>query len=170
LFVSLFKFSNNTGYISIDKQLKPELVKFYESLSVVTPGKKCMSLESCPIWLNSYDALEPNSSIIENVPPSTNILILQGENDSLIPVQQAFLLQQRLTEINHPDHTLITYPSLGHQFYPSSQWLTAIGPIQQYVLADLYLWLEAQSGFTRLPSFVPFTYSSSSSNSTTAVK
>jgi hypothetical protein len=30
---------------------------------------------------------------------------------------------------------LITYPNLGHFFYPSSQWSTGIGPIQQYVLA-----------------------------------
>jgi len=142
------KFSNNTGYISIDKQLKPELVKFYESLSVVTPGKKCMSLESCPIWLDSYDVLEPNSSIIENVPPSTSILILQGENDSQVPIQQAFLLQQRLTEVNHPDHTLITYPNLGHQFYPSSQWSTGIGSFEPYVLADIYAWLEAHSGLS----------------------
>ena len=50
--------------MSIDKQLKPELVKFFESFSVVMPGKKCMSLGSCPIWLRSYDALWPDSSII----------------------------------------------------------------------------------------------------------
>ena len=73
--------------------------------------------------------------------------MLNGENDSQTKVQQAFLLQQRLTEVNHPDHTLITYPNLGHVFYPSSQWSTGIGPIQQYVLADLYAWLETHSGF-----------------------
>jgi hypothetical protein len=70
-------------------------------------------------------------------------LMLNGENDSLTPVQQAFLLQQRLTEVNHPDHTLITYPNLGHVFYPSPQWETRNGPIEPYVLADLYSWLEA---------------------------
>ena len=69
--------------------------------------------------------------------------MLNGENDSATPVQQAFLLQQRLTEVNHPDHTLITYPNLGHVFYPSSQWSTGSGPIQQHVLADLYAWLES---------------------------
>jgi uncharacterized protein len=63
--------------------------------------------------------------------------------------QQAFLLQQRLTELNHPDHTLITYPNLGHVFYPSSPWETGIGPIQQYVLADLYAWLEAHSDLSQ---------------------
>ena len=75
-------------------------------------------------------------------------LILNGENDTQTPVEQAMLLQQKLTEINHPDHTLITYPNLGHEFYPSSQWQSQHGPIQQYVLADLYSWLEAHSGFT----------------------
>ncbi|MGB7953342.1 MAG: hypothetical protein WCF23_05125 [Candidatus Nitrosopolaris sp.] len=70
-------------------------------------------------------------------------------NDIQTPVQQAFLLQQRLSELNHPDHTLITYPNLGHAFYPSSQWSTTLGPIQQYVLADLYSWLEAHSGLSR---------------------
>ncbi|HEX5975807.1 MAG TPA: hypothetical protein VFY68_00945 [Nitrososphaeraceae archaeon] len=46
----LDKFSNNTigaDNISIDKQLKPELVKIFESFFVVTPGKKCTSSESC---------------------------------------------------------------------------------------------------------------------------
>ena len=74
--------------------------------------------------------------------------MLNGENDSQTPVQQAFLLQQRLTDVNHPDHTLITYPNLGHVFYPSSQSSTGIGPIQEYVLADLYAWLEAHSGLS----------------------
>src|SRR3982750_943365 len=70
------------------------------------------------------------------------------ENDSETPVQQAFLLQQRLTEVNHPDHTLITYPNLGHQFYPSSQWITGVGPFEPYVLADIYAWLETHSGLS----------------------
>ena len=69
--------------------------------------------------------------------------MLNGENNSQTPVQQAFLLQQRLTEVNHPYHTLITYPNLGHVFYPSSQWSTGYGPFEQYVLADIYAWLEA---------------------------
>src|SRR5438046_156702 len=92
------------------------------------------------------------------------------------PVQQSFLLQQRLTEVNRPDHTLITYPNLGHLFYPSSQWRNAIRPIQQYVLSDLYSWLEAHSGFTSPTAPAPAPSSStttssmppsSSSNSTT---
>ncbi len=90
-------------------------------------------------------------------------LLLNGKKDTQTPVEQAFLLQQKLTEINHLDHILITYPDLGHDFYPSSQWQTSQGPIQQYVLTDLYSWLEAHSGFTN--SITSFSSSSSSSHS-----
>jgi hypothetical protein len=62
--------------------------------------------------------LIPTSSIIGNISKSIGILILNGENDSQTPVQQSFLLQQRLTDVNHPDHTLITYPRTKHY------WLT----------------------------------------------
>ena len=108
---------------------------------------KCNQIE-CPNWFRSHSNLIPTLSVIGNVSNSTGILMLNGENDSQTPVQQAFLLQQRLTDVNHPDHTLITYPNLGHVFYPSSQWSTGIGPIQQYVLADIYSWLEAHSGLS----------------------
>jgi hypothetical protein len=92
--------------------------------------------------------LIPNLSIIGNVSNSTGILLLSGDNDSSVPVQQAFLLQQRLTDVNHPDHTLITYPNLGHTFNPSSQWAMGKGPVEPYVLADLFAWLAAHSGLS----------------------
>ncbi|MFL6485688.1 MAG: alpha/beta hydrolase family protein [Nitrososphaera sp.] len=139
--------------ISINNELKPILAEGYESISVVTPGEKC-AINLCPVWVQSHRALEPTLSMIGNVSSDTSILILNGENDTQTPVQGVFLLQQRLTGLNHPDHTLITYPNLGHAFYPSSQWLTALGPIPEYVLADLYSWLEAHSGFTSATGFV----------------
>jgi uncharacterized protein len=144
------KFANNTfeaSYISIDKQIKPLQIKRYENLSSFNLSK-CNMVEACPVWYRSEFNLIPTLSIIGNVSKSTGILMLNGENDSLIPVEQAFLLQQRLTEVNHPDNTLITYPNLGHQFYPSSQWSTGVGPIEQYVLADIYAWIEAHSGLS----------------------
>jgi len=151
--------TNKDVYISINNELKPKLITQFESLSVVTPGKKCDSKYACPIWLKSHYALEPTLGIIGNVSSATSILILNGENDSQTPIQQAFLLQQRLTDVKHPDHTLITYPNLGHVFYPSSQWfteptpfqyklVTGIGPIEPYVLSDIYAWLESHSGLS----------------------
>ena len=134
------EFRNSSGYISIDRQLKPLMIKKYEN-DTASNLSKCNNIFGCPIWARSEFNLEPNLSIIGNVP-------LNGENDSQTPVQQAFLLQQRLTEVNHPDHTLITYPNLGHLFYPSSQWSTGIGTFEPYVLADIYTWLEAHSGIS----------------------
>ena len=101
------------------------------------------------LWISASCLSQPTLNIIGNVSKSTCILRLNGENDSQTPVQQAFLLQQRLTEVNHPDHTLITYPNLGHQFYTSSHWETRNGSIQQYVFVDIYSWLEAHFGLSR---------------------
>ena len=144
---ALVKEFGTNNSISIEKQLNPLLIKGYENLTAFNL-LKCNNFEPCPVWSRSAFSLIPTLSIIGNVSKTTGILILNGKNDSLTPVQQAFLLQQRLTEVNHPDHTLITYPNLGHVFYPSSQWSTGIGPIQQNVLADLYSWLEAHSGLS----------------------
>ena len=136
--------TNNDTFISINDELKPRLIDNLKSVSVVTPGEKCNGLKGpCPIWLTSQYALTPTLDIISKVPSDTSILIQQGKNDSDTPVQQAFLLQQELTEVRHPDHTLITYPDLGHLFYPSSQWKTVLGgPMEQTVLKDLFGWLS----------------------------
>ncbi len=50
-------------------------------------------------------------------------------------------MEQKLTEVEHVDHTLVTYPGLGHTFYPADGWVQPLGPIQGKVLADLYAWL-----------------------------
>jgi uncharacterized protein len=150
-----FKNTNNIkqNYISIDKDLKPLLLKKLASL----PAKNAScTIDGCPIWWKSHFDLATTLGMIGNVSSSTGILILQGENDTQTPVQQAFMLQQRLTDVNHPDHTLITYPGLGHDMspaignYPGSSMygLQKAGPIEDYVLADLYAWLEAHSGLS----------------------
>ena len=138
----------DTKDLSIDEQLKPVLTKRYENrTSNMTNLFECNQSE-CPQWWRSHSNLIPTLSVIGNVSNSTGILMLNGENDSQTPVEQAFLLQQRLTDVKHPDHTLITYPDLGHLFYPSPQMSTSSGPIRQYVLADLYSWLAAHSGLS----------------------
>ena len=125
-----------TGHVSIQKQIRPALIKYYENESAFSTSK-CNSVRGCPVWFRSESGLTPTLGIIGNISKSTGILLLNGENDSATPVQQTFLLQQRLTEVNHPNHMLITYPNLGHFFYPSPQWFAESGPIEPYVLADL---------------------------------
>jgi uncharacterized protein len=142
---------NKNAYINVDQELKPALIEkaksFFSPSSASTSSGKCTNLEGCPLYGSSFLALEPNLSTITKVPSNTSILILNGENDTQTPVNGAFLLQQKLTEINHPDHTLITYPNPGHEFYHSSHWITSHGPILQYVLADLYSCLASPSRF-----------------------
>jgi pimeloyl-ACP methyl ester carboxylesterase len=156
--------TNNDTYLDIDNELKPILLENVELQSVGRPGEKCTAIKPCPIWVKSTYALQPIVNIIGNISSNTGILILQGENETQAPLQQAFLLQQNLTDAGHPDHTLITYPNLGHIFYPSSQWTTGVGPIEQYVLRDLYSWLESHNGLT------PLTTSSSSSYTSNTTK
>jgi uncharacterized protein len=163
---TLAKAFGTSGDINIDKQLKPALVKIYQNTTAFNLHK-CTTIALCPILWRSLFSMIPNLSIIGNVSKSTGILILHGQNDTQTPIEQAFLLQQRLTDVNHPDHTLITYPNLGHAFYPSSHWVFEIGPIEPYVLADLYAWLESHSGFTHIPVVIPSSNYSSSSSSTT---
>lgn len=162
---NLVKKFGSTGHVSIQKQIRPALIKYYENETAFSQSK-CNEVRGCPVWFKSESNLIPTLSIIGNISKSTGILLLNGENDSATPVQQTFLLQQRLTEVNHPDHTLITYPNLGHFFYHSSQWFAESGPIEPYVLADLYAWLEAHSGFTNHATAAAHVTSTPSSNST----
>jgi uncharacterized protein len=140
--VANFGNDTTTEFIDIDRQVKPLLEKELEEFTKADVNTRCDNPEGCPIWFNSAVNLEPNLSVIGNLSKLTSILMLNGENDPLTPVQQSFLLEQRLTEVDHPDHILITYPSLGHTFAISPQWSTGLGPIEQYVLSDLHSWLS----------------------------
>lgn len=154
---------NNNVNININTELKPILEKRSED---IFKASKCEDPSICPTYLKSLLNLNSILGIIGNVPSATGILMLHGQNDSGSPVQQAFLLQQRLTELNHPNHTLITYPNLGHTLYPSSKWQTSFGPVPEYVLADLYSWLEAHSGFANHTAATVHVTSTPSSNFT----
>src|SRR5687767_12498524 len=137
-------FGNDTSieFIDIERQVKPLLEKALEEFTQADVNARCDNPEGCPTWFNSAVDLEPNLSVIGNLSQSTRVLMLNGENDPLTPVQQSFLLEQRLTEVDHPDHTLITYPGLGHTFAISPQWSTGLGPVEQNVLSDLHSWLS----------------------------
>ena len=126
--------ADRRGNISIQDDLLPLIIE---------QSRLLLSNSSGPgnVWLQSYFALNNTTDIIGNV--SASILILQGGNDTQVPVQQAILLEQKLLEVNHPDHTLIVYPGLGHTFYPSKDWIQPLGPIEENVLADLHSWLTS---------------------------
>lgn len=128
--------------VSILEEIQPSLEHLMQRALASSEGK-CTDLEGCQMWMKSFLRSPDNLDVINLVPSNTSILILNGENDTQTPVEQSLLLQQKLTEINHPDHTLITYPNLGHEFAPSSEWFTENGPIASYVLQDMYRWLSS---------------------------
>ena len=93
-------------------------------------------------WYTSHKEIIPTSEILGNL-THKDILIMQGEDDVQTTIDQALILEQKLTEVRHPDHALKTYPGLGHTFFPQQgPGIESLGPIQDYVLADLHAWLK----------------------------
>lgn len=136
----------NADLINIENELKPALVRFYEndtSPSVSLLSAKCTNIFGCPSIGKSFSALSSVNSMIGNVTSNTGILILVGENDSQTPLNQALQMQQRLTEVNHPDHLIIAYPDLGHTFVPSNQLISSSGQTEEYVFQDMFEWLTS---------------------------
>ncbi len=121
--------ANNDTLVQIDQ----ELIPFALALFVQTAADP---------WLQSHKEIAPNLIAIEKLRPTTGILILQGEEDNQTYLEQALLLEQKLTQMKHPDHMLITYPGLGHTFHPAQGLLQPLGPLEDYVLADLHAWLK----------------------------
>jgi uncharacterized protein len=138
--------NTNDDLISIEGVLKPALVRIYEnetSINASRLSEKCVNIYGCPSIGKSFSALSSVNSMIGNVTSNTGILILIGENDSQTPLNQALLMQQRLTEVDHPDHQIIVYPDLGHTFVPSNQWISSYGQIPEYVFQDMFEWLTS---------------------------
>jgi pimeloyl-ACP methyl ester carboxylesterase len=121
--------ANNDTLIEIEQELIPFALALFEQ-TATDP------------WLQSHKEVTPNLVAIENLSTTIGILILQGEEDNQTYLEQALLLEQKLTQIKHPNHTLITYPGLGHTFHPAQGLDQPLGPIEDYVLADLHAWLK----------------------------
>jgi hypothetical protein len=94
---------------------------------------------------------DDSTPVSSSIFPDSFLVIVKSRGESFLAFEQnihmiskvpSLLLQQRLTEVKHPDHTLITYPDLGHEFHPSSQWFSEHGPIPEDVLQDLFSWLS----------------------------
>jgi len=119
-------------FMNITEEFESTLIRIIEyAMTAEYAGSKLVQ---------SQLALESTMETIGGV--SSSVLILHGVNDILTPLEDALLLEQTLTENGHPDHTLITYPGLGHYFYPEDYWSIAMGPMQEYVLRDLEAWLK----------------------------
>jgi hypothetical protein len=69
---TLAKEFGTNGYVSIDRQLKPLLIKGYENDTAFKwLHSRCNNILGCPTWFRSESNLEPNLSTIGNVSKST---------------------------------------------------------------------------------------------------
>ena len=129
--------------IEIDTTLRSFLEQRFQSIFVDTEDKSCPYLggAGCPPMMRSIAELD-NLSVIGNL-SSSSILIIQGGHDLGQPPAQALMLEQKLLDLNHPDHSIIVYPGHGHllTYMGEDSWIEVIGPIPDYILEDLYSWL-----------------------------
>ncbi|HEY1247786.1 MAG TPA: alpha/beta fold hydrolase [Nitrososphaera sp.] len=129
--------------IEIDTTLRSFLEQRFQSIFVDTKDKYCPYLlgAGCPPMMRSIAELD-NLRVLGNL-SSSSILIIQGGHDLGQPPAQAFMLEQKLLDLNHPDHTIIVYPGHGHLLtnMGGGSWIEVIGPIPDYILQDIYSWL-----------------------------
>jgi uncharacterized protein len=129
--------------IEIDTTLRSFLEQRFQSIFVDTEDRSCPYLggAGCPPMMRSITELD-NLSVIGNISTSS-ILIIQGGHDLGQPPAQALMLEQKLLDLNHPDHTIIVYPGHGHllTYIGEDSWIEVPGPIPHYILEDIYSWL-----------------------------
>ena len=123
------------GYLSIHGELEPLLLQQFELYISSDPESPYYDP-----WIQSHFELDSNLEVIGDV--AASILMLQGDGDTQTPYEAGLLLEQRLIDVGHPDHTLITYPGLGHTLSPVEGMLQPMGPVQEHVLGDLANWLK----------------------------
>jgi pimeloyl-ACP methyl ester carboxylesterase len=129
--------------IEIDTTLRSFLEQRFQSIFVDTEDRSCPYLggAGCPPMMRSIAELD-NLSVIGNI-SSSSILIIQGGHDLGQPPAQAFMLEQKLLDLNHPDHIIIVYPGHGHLLtnIGEDSWIEVPGPVPDYILEDMYSWL-----------------------------
>lgn len=127
--------------IEIDTTVRGLLEQRFQSIFADTEDGSCPFMVMCPPMLRTYAELD-NLSIIGTI-SSSSILLMQGGRDLGLPPAQPLMLEQKLLDVNHPDHTIIVYPGHGHFLTDIGEdsWIDIPGPIPHYILQDIYSWL-----------------------------
>ncbi|MDQ3852151.1 MAG: alpha/beta fold hydrolase [Thermoproteota archaeon] len=127
--------------IQIDTTIRGLLEQRFQSIFADTEDRACPFAVMCPPMLRTFAEVD-NISVIGNI-SSSSILLMQGGRDLGLPPIQPLMLEQKLLDVNHPDHTIIVYPGHGHFLtnIGEDSWIDIPGPIPNYVLEDIYNWL-----------------------------
>ncbi len=127
--------------IEIDTTVRGLLEQRFQSIFADAEDRSCPFVVMCPPMLRTFAELD-NLSVIGNI-SSSSILLMQGGRDLGLPPEQPLMLEQKLLDVNHPDHTIIVYPGHGHFLTDIGEdsWIDIPGPIPHYILQDIYSWL-----------------------------
>ncbi len=128
--------------VDIDTTVGAFLEQRFQSIFVDTKDKSCPYLGvGCPPMMRSFADMD-NLSVIGHL-NSTGILLIQGGRDIGQSPEQAFMLVQKLQEVNHPEHTIIVYPGYGHGLINigKDSWIDRPGLLPDYLMEDMYSWL-----------------------------
>jgi uncharacterized protein len=125
--------------VEIDTSVRGLLEQRFQSIFLDTEDRSC-PFGVCPPMVRTFAELD-NISVIGNI--SSSILLMQGGRDFGLPPVQPLMLEQKLLDVNHPDHTIIVYPGHGHFLtnIGEDSWIDTPGPIPHYILEDIYYWL-----------------------------
>ncbi len=127
--------------IQIDTTVRGLLEQRFQSIFADTEDRSCPFVVMCPPMLRTFAELD-NLSVVGNI-SSSSILLMQGGQDLGLPPAQPLMLEQKLLDVNHPDHTIIVYHGHGHFLtnIGEDSWIDIPGSIPHYILEDIYSWL-----------------------------
>jgi pimeloyl-ACP methyl ester carboxylesterase len=129
---------NGDGLLDLENELRLNLeARFANFPNVDFPGFG-------PAAVNALNEMQKAGSVTEKLPGYMKpVLMLNGEADIQTTLDGVKLAYAALEKAGNPDHKLITYPGLGHSFYPAKGTSQPLGPVQENVLKDLGDWLTA---------------------------
>lgn len=127
---------NGDGLLDLENELRPALQTQLANFPNVPALGGAANAPAIANW-------ESNGSVTTVLPAYKGpVLMLNGEADTQAVVQGARDADAALAKAGNPDHTLITYPGLGHTFYPAKGIDQPLGPPQPKVLQDMGDWLS----------------------------
>lgn len=85
------------------------------------------------------NSLENNPNLLKEASPinyltvsSAKTLLLHGDKDTIVPVQQAVMLEQKLASLN-VSHELVIYPGEGHDLWSPGALLNSFGRVENFI-------------------------------------
>jgi fermentation-respiration switch protein FrsA (DUF1100 family) len=126
------------GLLDIDGELKPWL----DAKFATFPQINSIGFSNTASYLGDAQSFGSVTSALTGSSFRKPVLMLNGEADIQTPVGPVREADAALEKAGFSDHKLITYPGLGHTFYPVKGFQQPLGPIQDNVLKDLGDWLS----------------------------